>query len=92
MAFASSAAKLTWQSFFGTQEGDFSLSIRSISAISKVPPPASTTSTTVAKDDRGLEEAIDGFETSDPYIHLNINLGFFKVSGYCVLRPAPTLC
>jgi hypothetical protein len=42
-------------SFFGTQEGDFSLSIRSISALAEVPDQ---TYAVAARDSNGLEKGL----------------------------------
>jgi len=42
------------RSYFGAQEGEFSLTIKTISAVAEAPPPASKAAWTAA-DDRGLE-------------------------------------
>ncbi|TKA65564.1 hypothetical protein B0A55_10434 [Friedmanniomyces simplex] len=55
---------LMMRSFFGTQEGDFSLTLDSITAIPKIPKHASDTSVTQSVDARQLEDGT-GTERSD---------------------------
>lgn len=81
------------RSFFGSQKGDFSLSMSSIKALPKV--PSKEESVTVIGDvslDLLEKSSIDTPEPSDSYFHARLNLGVIgvnirvqKVAAYVIL-------
>nr|POE90270.1 uncharacterized protein c9e9.15 [Quercus suber] len=61
------------RSFFGSQDGDFSLSITSIKALKKTPKSASDSSLNVIANDRKLEDGLCGTQ-NDPQtsVHMGV--------------------
>lgn len=72
---------LTIDSFFGSQEGDFSLCIKSITALCKAPPPEDSATGIPEKllDVRQLEEGTASAEEDQSYYSFHVNSGLFGV-------------
>jgi hypothetical protein len=68
------------RSFFGAQEGDFSLSIRSIAATKKIPDPDEKARWCVI-DPRQLEDGIGRDLEAETYYTVRFNNGLVKVNA-----------